>query len=124
MVRNRIGDTLVVTFDPDTDAATLGDATSSIAADVHRLHTRRVVFDLGAVEILDSVDMRSLVHLARTVELLGARPVVAGLRPQIVGALTMAGLDLHGIEAALDVGQAMSWERHGEQREAVLHRHR
>ena len=107
MVLNRIGSVLIATLDRETDASSLRESGQAIGRDVHRHHDRSVVLDFGAVEILDSADAAELVRVDRTLRLIGARVVIAGLRPEVVAALTIAGTELGGLDCVLDVGQAM-----------------
>lgn len=107
MVRNRIGHTLFVTLPPDCDAEVLADIGRHVSADVHAHHDRRVVVDVAALDMIDDADADELANLCRTFDLLGARPVIAGLRPEVAAALIGLGVDLGGIECVLDVAAAV-----------------
>lgn len=111
MVLNRIGTTLFVTVDRDTTATTFTDVGRTVAAEVHRHHDRRLVIDLGAVEVLDADDVEVITRVSRSIRLMGADVVVVGLRPEVVMAITLAGADFDGITCALDVGRAAAMER-------------
>jgi rsbT antagonist protein RsbS len=65
-----------------------------------------VIIDLSGVEIMDTDDWEALRRTLAMAKLMGARSVVAGLRPGVVAALIELGADGEGIETAhsLDEG--------------------
>ena len=104
---NRIGDTLVVTLPADCDAELIRALAVDAADLVYAHRDHRVVFDASSVELLDVEDASELVAMVRTVRLLGARAIVAGLRPALVAALISLDVDLGGIDCALDLAAAV-----------------
>ena len=65
-----------------------------------------VILDVSGVEIMDGEDFDSLVHAMKMAALMGARPVIAGLRPGVVAALIELDVDVGQIEAALNLDHA------------------
>ena len=65
-----------------------------------------VIIDLSGVEIMDTDDWEAIRRTLAMANLMGARSVVAGLRPGVVAALIELGADAEGIETAhsLDEG--------------------
>ncbi|HRI50306.1 MAG TPA: STAS domain-containing protein [Pseudomonadota bacterium] len=62
--------------------------------------TRRaanVILDLTGVETLDAAGATSVLKVVRAVELLGARPILTGIRPQLAELLVRSGVNLGGI---------------------------
>ncbi len=73
---------------------------------VHTANASGVIIDLSGVEIMDADDWEALRRTLAMAKLMGARSVVAGLRPGVVSALIELGVDAEGIETAhsLDEG--------------------
>ena len=88
-VLTRIGQTLVVTLEGAADAATLSAAGDTIA---ERQGAESVVFEVSGCEVIDLDEFVGLQKLVRTIEWLGLRCVIAGLRPGIVAYLASVGM--------------------------------
>ena len=73
---------------------------------VHTANASGVIIDLSGVEIMDADDWEALRRTLAMAKLMGARSVVAGLRPGVVSALIELGVDAEGIETvhSLDEG--------------------
>lgn len=56
-----------------------------------------VILDLTGVETLDAAGAASVLKVMRAVELLGARPILTGIRPQLAELLVRSGINLEGI---------------------------
>jgi rsbT antagonist protein RsbS len=67
-----------------------------------------VILDVSGVEIMDPEDFNSLVHAMNMADLMGARPVLAGLRPGVVASLIDLDVEVGRIEAALNLDHAYS----------------
>jgi anti-anti-sigma regulatory factor len=78
-----------------------------VLARLHETGARRVILDCSGVELLDAEDFDQLRKVVATVALMGARTVLAGLRPGVVSALVDLGADFDGIEAAIDIDDAL-----------------
>ena len=80
---------------------------------VHKANASGVIIDLSGVEIMDADDWKALRRTLAMAKLMGARSVVAGLRPGVVSALIELGVDTEGIETAhsLDEGLELFAER-------------
>ncbi len=55
---------------------------------------RFVILDVTGVEVIDSATADRIIKLVSSVELLGARCVLTGIRPQVAQTLVMLGVDL------------------------------
>jgi rsbT antagonist protein RsbS len=84
----------------DTEVVELRDA---LIAEVIRHRARGVIVDVAALDVIDSFVSRSLSTVARTNRLRGARTVVVGIQPEVAAAMSEFGLQLDGIETALDL---------------------
>jgi rsbT antagonist protein RsbS len=66
----------------------------------------RIILDLSGVAVMDLAEFESLRRTVFMAELMGARSVLAGLRPGVVSSLVELDAPLDWIEAALNLEQA------------------
>lgn len=64
---------------------------------------RGVIIDVSGVDIIDSFIARTLSDTARMVSLLGATTVLTGLKPGVVASLVDLGLELKGVQTAINL---------------------
>ena len=106
-VISRIGQTLVVTLEGAADAGALS-ATSCVLAEMQaRQGADSVVFEVSGCEVIDLDEFTELQKVVRTMEWLGLRCVIAGLRPGIVAYLASAGISAGSLRTALDLELAL-----------------
>jgi hypothetical protein len=106
-VISRIGQTLVVTLEGAADAGALS-AASHVLAEMHaRQGADSVVFEVSGCEVIDLDEFTELQKVVRTMEWLGLRCVIAGLRPGIVAYLASAGISAGTLRTALDLELAL-----------------
>jgi len=106
-VVSRIGQTLVLTFEGAADADDLSAATH-VLADMHaRDSAESVVFECSGCEVIDLEEFMELQKAVRTMEWLGLRCVIAGLRPGIVAYLATAGVSAGSLRTSLDLELAL-----------------
>lgn len=67
-----------------------------------------LVVDFSGIDILDATEFAELRKILAMAQLLGARPMVAGLSPGIISSLMDAGADIDGVRGALRVDDALS----------------
>ncbi|MER7112483.1 STAS domain-containing protein [Streptomyces sp. NPDC000229] len=110
----RLGDVLVTgLLDELDDKAAMAfteELTERIVAD----RATGVLIDISRLELVDSFVARILMELATTARLLGAHVIVAGMRPAVAITLVELGLELPGVETALNAEQGMAalgWQR-------------
>ncbi|UYQ65703.1 STAS domain-containing protein [Streptomyces peucetius] len=110
----RLGDTLVTgllsELDDASAVALADELTKRIATD----GARGVLIDISRVEIIDSFVARALMELSTMARLLGARVIVAGMSPPVAVTLVELGIELKGVETALNAEQGMAalgWSR-------------
>lgn len=65
-----------------------------------------VILDVSGIEVMDGEDFDSLAHVMKMAALMGARPIMAGLRPGVVASLIDLDVDVGNIEAALNLDHA------------------
>jgi rsbT antagonist protein RsbS len=106
-VISRIGQTLVVTLEGAIDAAALSAASNALAEIHARQGADSVVFEVSGCEVIDLDEFMELQKVARTMEWLGMRCVLAGLRPGIVAYLAAAGISAGSLRTSLDLELAL-----------------
>ncbi|WP_037314288.1 STAS domain-containing protein [Amycolatopsis orientalis] len=120
----RLGDVLLTGLLSDLDDKTALRFTEELTARISDEGIRGVIIDISRLEIIDSFVARVLMQLADTGRLLGARMVVAGMRPAVAITLSELGLQLTGVRTALNAEQAMEllgWRRPVEAAEEAPH---
>jgi anti-anti-sigma regulatory factor len=106
-VISRIGQTLVLTLEGAADAGALSAATR-VLADMHaREGADSIVFEGSGCEIIDLDEFVELQKAVRTMEWLGLRCVIAGLRPGIAAYLATAGISAGSLRTSLDLELAL-----------------
>ncbi|UOX92806.1 STAS domain-containing protein [Amycolatopsis sp. FBCC-B4732] len=114
----KLGDILLGGLLSDLDDKTALAFTDELTARIADEGIRGVIIDISRLEIVDSFVARVLMQLAGTGRLLGARMIVAGMRPAVALTLTELGLPLTGVRTALNAEQAMEllgWRRPAEE---------
>jgi rsbT antagonist protein RsbS len=89
----------------DQDLERLRD---DLADQVGRCHSRGVIIDVMALDVLDSFAARTLQTIAHTVRLRGARAVVVGIQPDVAFGMVHLGLSLDGVSTALDLEEGLA----------------
>ena len=107
LVITRLNQSMVATLEGAIDAGELGDLVNSLSEAQARQNVDSVVFEVSACEMMDLDEFAELQKAVRTVEWLGLRCVVAGLRPGIVAYIVSSGLELGVLRTALDLELAL-----------------
>ncbi|PXY21237.1 STAS domain-containing protein [Prauserella muralis] len=103
-----MGDVLLVTVQgelTDHDAVALQQ---DLAANVAERSSRGVLIDVSGMEIVDSFLARTLHDIAAATELLAAKTVIVGMRPEVAITLVELGLTLPGLATALTVADGLA----------------
>jgi rsbT antagonist protein RsbS len=105
---SHFGDCVVATLRDDLDRAQFATFRGELLEAVRSQRARGVVLDASALEVVDTADFARLRQTLEMVELMGARTVLVGLRPDVVAALVELGADIDGIagELTLEAGLA------------------
>lgn len=103
----RLGDNLVASVQRELDDDTALAFADELARRISAEKARGLLLDISQLELVDSFIARLLVEVTMMGRLLGARVVVAGMRPAVAVTLVELGLPLPGVETVLTVEQAM-----------------
>jgi rsbT co-antagonist protein RsbR len=92
--------TLAIPLVGALDADRLRDLQEQTLRAIERSGARRLVLDITGVPAVDGEVAQGIVQVAQAVRLMGARVVLAGIRPEVAQALVSLDADLDGLEAA------------------------
>lgn len=101
-----IHDVAVATAQAHLEEPAIAAFREDILAMLARHGLRAVVIDLSNVSYLDRSEFDALRATIRTIELMGARAVVVGIRPAVAASLVALEADLRGVVTALTVDRA------------------
>ncbi|GHJ30592.1 MULTISPECIES: STAS domain-containing protein [Streptomyces] len=110
----RLGDVLVTGLLNELDDRTAVAFTEELTERISAEGARGVLIDISRLEIIDSFVARTLMELTTVARLLGARVIVAGMRPPVAITLVELGIELVGVETALNPEQglaALGWRQ-------------
>ena len=89
----------------DEDLVQLRD---DLAQMVGRHHSRGVIIDVTALDVMDSFAARTLRSMAATIKLKGAHAIIVGIQPEVAFAMVQLGLSLAGVSTALDLEDGLT----------------
>ncbi|MBL1099331.1 STAS domain-containing protein [Streptomyces coffeae] len=110
----RLGDVLVTGLLNELDDGAAIAFTEELTERISAEGARGVLIDISRLEIIDSFVARTLMELTTVARLLGARVIVAGMRPPVAITLVELGIELVGVETALNPEQglaALGWRQ-------------
>jgi len=81
---------------------------TAVVERVGRCRSRGVIFDLTALDVMDSFACRTLRDIATMIRLRGARTVIVGVQPEVAFAMVQLGLTLDNVETALDLEEGLA----------------
>ncbi|MCA9689666.1 MAG: STAS domain-containing protein [Nannocystaceae bacterium] len=86
---------------------------AGVLEEVARRQASALFVDMTGIDAVESSTAHHLLGLARAVELLGARVVLCGIRPEVAHTFASLGLELRGVEVRATLKEALA---------ALLHR--
>ena len=107
----KMGDFLLVTIQVDIHdqmAATLQD---DLTSKVAQLSAKGVLIDISSLDIVDSFIGRTLANTSTMARVLGAQTVIVGMQPAVAITLVELGVNLSGLQTALNVEKGMAMLR-------------
>jgi len=107
LVITRLNQTVVATLEGSIDAGALEATVDSLSESQAWQMADSVVFEVSGCEVMDLDEFAQLQKAVSTVEWLGLRCIVAGLRPGIVAYIVSSGVELGALRTALDLELAL-----------------
>jgi rsbT antagonist protein RsbS len=115
------GDLLVATIQAALTDAELSQLQDELMRQVRAVRARGVIIDVTSLDVMDSFAARTIRSTAYMLKLRGADTVIVGLQPDVAFAMVQLGLQLEGVETALDLEEGLAFmrrHRHGDARRA------
>lgn len=108
---------LVASIQTDLDDMMLEQFQKDLLERIRQSRAHGVILDLSGVEVIDAYEFESLRRTLAMAKLMGTRCVVAGLRPGVVASLVEMDVDCSGLQATLDLQDALALLRQTERAE-------
>jgi anti-anti-sigma regulatory factor len=83
--------------------------TSQLLARVGTARAHYVILDVSAIADIDTAVARHLIGTAQALRLLGARPVLVGISPELAETVTTLGIGLHEFVVQSDLQHAVAY---------------
>jgi rsbT antagonist protein RsbS len=90
----------------DEDLASLRDG---LVRKVGNYRSRGVIVDVTALDVMDSFATRTIRDIAVMARLRGADTVIVGIQPDVAFAMVQLGLNLEGVDTALDLEEGIDF---------------
>ena len=97
---------VVASIQVDLDDEVLHHFREDLLARIHETGSRGVILDVSGLETLDPEELAALRRIVTMADLMGARALLAGLRPGVVSSLIEADADVDGLQAAINLDAA------------------
>jgi anti-anti-sigma regulatory factor len=98
---------LIVPLVGALDSARAADLMNNVLSAVERFHARYVIFDITGVPIVDTQVAKSLLETTAAAQLLGARSLLVGIRPEVAHTIVSLGIDLGSYMTFSDLQEAV-----------------
>jgi len=103
----KIGDFLITSIQVALhDRLALG-LQDDILAKIQETNAKGLIIDVTAIDVLDSFITRVLVEIAKMANIMGVKTVLVGMQPAIAITLVEFGMELTGIQTALNLEKGL-----------------
>ncbi|WP_110514381.1 STAS domain-containing protein [Herpetosiphon llansteffanensis] len=99
---------LVMPLVGEFSANRAGDINATLLKAIEQQQAKVVIMDITGVPVVDAAVARALINASHAAQLLGARVILAGIRPDMAETLVNLHLDLAVIDTAATLAQAFS----------------
>lgn len=99
--------TLVLPLTGMLDSERLDDLQTQALAAIERSRARVLLLDVTGVSVVDTHVAQGLLRTVQAARLLGAEPVLIGVRPEVAQTLVSLGVDLGDLSVARDLESAL-----------------
>jgi len=103
----QMGNLLLVTIQVDMHDQLALQLQDDLSEKIQRTSARGVLIDISSLDIVDSFIGRMISTISAIGSVMDARTVVVGMQPAVAITLVELGLDLSGVQTALDVERGM-----------------
>jgi len=103
----RMGDLLLVTIQVDMHDQLARVLQDDLTSQIEKTGAKGVLIDISGLDLVDSFIGRMIANISAMSRILDAQTVVVGMRPAVAITLVELGLDLAGVDTALDVERGM-----------------
>jgi anti-anti-sigma regulatory factor len=93
------------------DSERMAQALDQVLAGVSAHHSRVVIVDITGVPMVDTAVASALLQMARGVRLLGATPVLVGIRGEVAQTMVALGVDLRRIVTRAGLQEGLEYAR-------------
>ena len=97
---------VVASIQIDLDPEVLRQFRIDLLECVQKSRANGVILDVSGIDILDLDDFNGLRSTMEMAKVMGARPILSGLKPGVVSALIDLGADPEGVNAVLNLDNA------------------
>jgi rsbT antagonist protein RsbS len=102
------GDTLIASVQAALSDADLQMLRDELLVLVGKHRSRGAIVDVTALDVMDSFATRTLTGIAHSTRLRGAETFVVGIQPDVAFAMVQLGLELDGVQTALDLEEGLA----------------
>jgi len=103
----KIGNHLIVPIQVDMTDRMVNDLQIDVLAAIERTGAKGVLIDISVLEMVDSFIGRMLSGIARMAAVMDAAVVIVGMQPAVAITLVELGLEMKGIDYALNIEDGM-----------------
>ncbi len=104
----KLGNFLLVTVQVDMHDRLVMNLQDDLTEKISRFSSKGVLIDISALEIVDSFIGRMIANIAGMSKILDAKTVVTGMQPAVAITLVELGLNLEGVETALNIDRGIA----------------
>ena len=109
VTQTRIKDSLLVTLPDELGPLTLSEVQRLTLDEIQHTMTASVILECSAVKFMDAEEFEVIRSIASMAAVLGASPLMVGLKPEIIKYLVQTDLDVSGIQAFLGLNDALDY---------------
>ncbi|GAB4110264.1 MAG: STAS domain-containing protein [Roseiflexaceae bacterium] len=100
-------DALIVPLIGAIDSTRASELITRVLSQIEQHHAQTIIIDITGVPLIDTQIAATLIQTAQAARLLGARPVLVGIRPEVAFSLVGLGVDLNLFRSAATLQQAL-----------------
>jgi rsbT antagonist protein RsbS len=104
----KLGHYLLVPIQVDMTDYMVADLQTSVLEAIERTGAKGVLIDISVLEMVDSFIGRTLSDIARMAAVMDAAVVIVGMQPAVAITLVELGLEMTGIDYALNIERGMT----------------